>query len=615
MIQVRGLAKSYGQQILFDGADFAVGANERVGLVGRNGHGKTTLFRLILGKEAPDSGTISFPGNYSIRHLSQHIHFTEDTVLREACLGLRPEEDGRDLTYKAETVLAGLGFSEVLFTRDPSELSGGFQVRLNLARLLVSEPDLLLLDEPTNYLDIVSVRWLIRFLKNWKGEMILITHDREFMDSVTTHTMGIDRCRIRKVAGSTEKYYQQIIQEEEIYEKTRMNDEKKRREAEKFIARFRAKASKARAVQSRIKALEKKGRQGKLSEIKTLDFEFNALPFSGKWLLRSENLSFSYGPGSPMLIQGLTFFVGRNDRIGIIGKNGAGKTTLLRMLNQELRPLSGSVHNHPNMETAYFGQTNIERLNPDKTVEQEILDAHPHRNRKTARNICGLMMFEGNQALKKVRVLSGGEKSRVLLGRLLVRPANLLLLDEPTNHLDMDSTDSIVEAIDAFNGAVLIVTHSEMILHAIATRLIVFDGGAVRVFEGTYQDFLDRVGWQSENEDGTGADRKPPDKPAGKKERRRLRAEILSERARILGKLQKRIDWVETSIMDLEESIEKDTRALLRASQESDGAEIQRLSKSLHASREQINALFPELEELSTEHDRRAREFEERFKT
>lgn len=615
MIQVRGLAKSYGQQILFDGADFAVGANERVGLVGRNGHGKTTLFRLILGKEAPDSGTISFPGNYSIRHLSQHIHFTEDTVLREACLGLRPEEDGRDLTYKAETVLAGLGFSEVLFTRDPSELSGGFQVRLNLARLLVSEPDLLLLDEPTNYLDIVSVRWLIRFLKNWKGEMILITHDREFMDSVTTHTMGIDRCRIRKVAGSTEKYYQQIIQEEEIYEKTRMNDEKKRREAEKFIARFRAKASKARAVQSRIKALEKKGRQGKLSEIKTLDFEFNALPFSGKWLLRSENLSFSYGPGSPMLIQGLTFFVGRNDRIGIIGKNGAGKTTLLRMLNQELRPLSGSVHNHPNMETAYFGQTNIERLNPDKTVEQEILDAHPHRNRKTARNICGLMMFEGNQALKKVRVLSGGEKSRVLLGRLLVRPANLLLLDEPTNHLDMDSTDSIVEAIDAFNGAVLIVTHSEMILHAIATRLIVFDGGAVRVFEGTYQDFLDRVGWQSENEDGTGADRKPPDKPAGKKERRRLRAEILSERARILGKLQKRIDWVETSIMDLEESIEKDTRALLRASQESDGAEIQMLSKSLHASRDQINALFPELEELSTEHDRRAREFEERFKT
>ena len=257
MLKVSGLEKAYVGQEIFDNVSFVVNPGERIGLVGRNGHGKTTLFRMILGEEHPDAGVISVPKYYTIGHLSQHIRFTEDTVLKEGCLSLPVSEDGIDESYKVETILMGLGFSVDDFNRNPAEFSGGYQVRLNLAKALVSEPNLLLLDEPTNYLDIISVRWLTRFLRNWKGELMLITHDRDFMDSVTTHTMGIHRFKVRKIAGPTQKLYEQILQEEEIHEKTRLNDQKKRSEVEDFINRFRAKATKASAVQSRIKALAK----------------------------------------------------------------------------------------------------------------------------------------------------------------------------------------------------------------------------------------------------------------------------------------------------------------------------------------------------------------------
>ncbi|MDP3261013.1 MAG: ABC-F family ATP-binding cassette domain-containing protein, partial [Thermodesulfovibrionales bacterium] len=449
MIQVSNLEKSYGRQTLFDKVGFIINPGERVGLVGRNGHGKTTLFRLILGQEHQDSGTISIPAGYRIGHLAQHIRFIEESVLQEACLSLPLREDGRDESYKADAILMGLGFSTDELVLNPAQLSGGFQVRLNLAKVLVSNPNLLLLDEPTNYLDIVSLRWLVRFLRAWKKELIIITHDRSFMDSVTTHTMAIHRCEIRKIAGPTENVYQQLLLKEEVYEKTRVNDEKKRKEIEQFINRFRAKATKAKAVQSRVKALQKKGRLEKLSDTKNLDFTFNSAPFYSKQLMEVKDLSFGFDPGAP-LIDGLSFYVGKNDRIAIIGKNGKGKTTLLNLLSGELAPLSGEVRQHNDLKLAYFGQTNVNRLNLQKTVEEEIMEAHPDHNRGASRKICGVMMFPGDDALKKISVLSGGEKSRVLLGKLLVSPANMLILDEPTNHLDMESTDSLLEAIDDF---------------------------------------------------------------------------------------------------------------------------------------------------------------------
>lgn len=612
MIQASNLDKCYGRQVIFEKAGFTLNPGERVGLVGRNGHGKTTLFKMILGEDRPDSGCINIPNGYKIGHLSQHISFTQNTVLKEGCLSLPENEDGIDETYKAETILMGLGFALEDLTLNPLDLSGGYQVRLNLAKVLVSDPNLLLLDEPTNYLDIVSLRWLTKFLRNWKKELMIITHDRDFMDGVTTHTMAIHRCKMRKEAGPTEKVYQQLLMEEEIHEKSRVNDEKKRKETEDFINRFRAKASKASAVQSRIKALQKKDRLEKLTELKDLDFAFKSAPFTGKVLMEVNDLSFSFDRESGPLIDGLIFSVGKKDRIGIIGKNGKGKTTLLNLLAKELKTETGSVSHHGQLQMAYFGQTNINRLTLHKTVEEEIMDVHSDVGRGAARKICGIMMFPGDHALKKISVLSGGEKSRVLLGKLLVSPANMLMLDEPTNHLDMESNDSLVEAIDAFSGAVIVVTHSEMMLHALATRLIVFDDGKVTLFEGTYQDFLDRVGWKSENESGAPSVKKNGTRKnsVNKKQLRRERAELLNKKSKTMSGLQKSIDEAEKEVLKLEEKIERENQEIREASLRGEGEAIKILTKKLLESKSRLDAVFAKLDLLRSEIEDRTREFE-----
>jgi ATP-binding cassette, subfamily F, member 3 len=614
MFSVTDLAKSYGLQVLFDKITFTVNDGERIGLVGRNGSGKTTLLRLLTGEEGFDEGSVNMPRSYSVGYLTQILSFTEPTVLGEACLGLKKHDDGIDETYKVLAILLGLGFEEKQFSKKPSELSSGYQVRLNLAKVLVSEPDLLLLDEPTNYLDILSMRWLGQFLTQWKTELILITHDRAFMDSVVTHVIGIHRQGIRKIAGSTHKLYQQILQEEEVYEKTRLNDEKKRKDLEQFINRFRAQATRAKAVQSRIRSLEKQGVSQRLSDAHTLDFAFPSVPFSGKWLMEVNDLSFGYDSAAP-LVRDLSFAVGKKDRIAIIGKNGKGKTTLLNLLAGELTPTDGSVGRSTNLASGYFGQVNIERLTLDNTIENEIVQSHPNASRGLARTICGIMLFDGDKALKKISILSGGEKSRVLLGKMLIQPTNLLLLDEPTNHLDMESVDSLVEAIDDFKGAVIIATHSEMILHAVAQRLIIFDGEAPWLFEGTYQDFLDRVGWRSEDAPLQSNDLIEDKKTLRleKKELKRLKAHVINDRSRALSPLEHEMARIEKAIMNREDQIEDDNKSLLRASQLGEGKSIAALSISIHEKKKEIEELFTELEYISVTHAKLMKEFEGRL--
>ena len=616
MLTVTNLTKSYGKQVLFDDVSFSVNPGERIGLSGRNGSGKTTLFRLILGMEEPDSGEIRIPNGYDVRYLSQHIRFTETSILKEACLNMKTAVDGRDETYRVKAILMGLGFSEEDFIRSPLHLSGGFQVRLNLAKILAAEPNLLLLDEPTNYLDIVSVRWLIQFLRNWKGELIVITHDRAFMDSVTTHTMGIHRQRFRKIPGGTEKLYQQIIQEEEVYEKTRVNDERKVKEIEQFINRFRAQATRAKAVQSRVRKLDKMDRKEKLTDMAELDFEFLPAPFPGKWLIEADDVAFAFSENGPPLIENFRIAIKKDDRIGIIGRNGKGKTTLLSLMAGELAPRQGTIRYNQKLKLAYFGQTNVERLDPDRTVLDEILGSHPAHSLGAARNICGAMMFEGDNALKKVSVLSGGEKSRVLIGKLLVTPANLLLLDEPDNHLDVESIDSLIEAMDAFPGAIMIVTHSEMILKAIATRLVVFDGGRISLFDGTYDDFLERVGWEEERgRRGAIEERKtePRDKGTTRKDMRRMRAQIIEARSKALGPLQARISKTEETITALEKQVHDDNQSLIRASSAGDAKVISALHISIYNAQNEIEKLFDELDTLTGELHRKSVEYEEQL--
>jgi ATP-binding cassette subfamily F protein 3 len=457
MVRAENLSKSYGGRVLFDRVDFTLNSRERLGLVGRNGHGKTTLFRIIAGEEHPDDGALIIPRQYRIGYVRQTLEFTRPTILKETMTAL-PLQEG-DHHWKAEKILAGLGFSKADMDRPPAEFSGGYQVRLNLAKALASEPDLLLLDEPTNFLDITSIRWIERFLVAWPRELMVITHDRSFMDRVVTHVMGIHRQKVRKIAGTTEKYYAQIAQDEEIHEKTRLNDERRRKEVELFISRFRAKARLAGLVQSRVKALQKMEKRNKLEKLRDLEFAFREKPLSGKHALSARHVGFTYEPGTP-LIRDVSLTIMTGERICIVGPNGKGKTTLLRILAGELAPQSGEVVYHPAVQKGFFEQTNVSHLIDSRTVEEEILYSDPGVDRQMARDICGAMMFPGDDALKKVAVLSGGEKSRVVLGKILATPVNLLLLDEPTNHLDMESCDALLEAIDSFDGTVILVTHN-----------------------------------------------------------------------------------------------------------------------------------------------------------
>ncbi|MCV6599643.1 MAG: ATP-binding cassette domain-containing protein [Alphaproteobacteria bacterium] len=493
MIRVKNLDLKFGDQCIFDNASFEINPKERIGLAGLNGSGKSTLFKILTEKIDNHDGDISISSGYKIGYLEQHLNFTKDTVLEEACLGLPEEEWWNE--WKVEKILSGLGFSIEDFQRDPKEFSGGFQVRLNLAKVLAGEPDLLLLDEPTNYLDIISVRWLVSFLKKWPNELIIITHDRNIMNSITTHSMAIHRSNIVKCKGDTIKLYEQIALEEEVYQRQAKNEAKKREEIEKFINRFRSKAKLASRVQSRIKMLDKMGKKEELQLIKTIGFSFNEEEFPARNLMKFKDLTFGYSE-EELLIKNLSLHISKEDRVCIVGKNGKGKSTLMRLLVGELTPISGEVSYHDKCKLSYFGQTNVQRLNPQNDIIEELLTARGGITNTEAYNTAGAMLFSGELAKKKISVLSGGEKSRVSLGKILLNKTNLLMLDEPTNHLDADSCDSLIAAIDSFRGGVVIITHNEMFLHHLATKLIVFDDNKVTVFNGSYADFLEKVGWK-----------------------------------------------------------------------------------------------------------------------
>ena len=496
MIKTQGLEISFTGQQIFQDVNVIINKKDKVGFIGRNGSGKSTFLKLILKQLEPDSGEIIIPKGYKIGHLEQHIQFTHDTVVGEVCSILTGDREYEG--WKGESILTGLGFTYEEMMKDPKEFSGGYQVKINLAKLLLGEPNMLLLDEPTNYLDIHSIRWLKKFLNDWRQELILITHDRDFMNSVISHTLNIHRGVFKKTPGNTENVMEKILEEEEIYNKTVLNESKKREKTEEWIKRFGSKASMASRAQSKVKMLEKEGKKEKLAAIVNLDFKFNYLPYTSKEnLLNIKKLNF-YFKEDNYLIKNLSFSIKKTDKICVIGKNGKGKSTLLKLITEDLKPVTGDVNLHQKTEIGYFGQMNIDRLNPDNSVYQEIQSYVPEIEETKVRQVCGNMMFTSQLSNKRVKVLSGGEKSRVMLGKILLRSANLLMLDEPTNHLDLDSCDSLLAAIKNFDGAILMVTHDEYFLREVANKLIIFDDNKVSMFEGTYEDFLTKVGWQDE---------------------------------------------------------------------------------------------------------------------
>jgi len=608
MIKITNLTKSFHAVPLFKDLNFTLAPNNRIGLVGRNGSGKSTLFKVILGEEHYDSGDISISKGYKIGALRQHIEFSRSTVIDECAQVL--SEDEQYNIYKIEKILFGLGFTQGDLEKDPNSFSGGYQIRINLVKLLATEPNLLLLDEPTNYLDIVSMRWLKSFLRTFDGEVILITHDREFMDAVTTHTMGIHRRGLKIIKGSTDKYYEQLRDDELHYEKMRINQLKKISELEDFIARNRSRASTAAMAQGKIKELEKIDILEKLQSESDLNFKFTYRETPAKLLLEANGLGFGYDADKP-LFKDLSFALQRGKRIAIIGKNGKGKSTLLNYIAGELTQQKGEIYYHPETRFAHFGQTNIDRLSSNNTIIDEIQSVDLKLGIASVRSISGTMMFSGELADKKISVLSGGERSRVMLGKIIATPANLLLLDEPTNHLDMQSIDSLCDAIDSFEGSVVMVTHSEMLLHRLADQLIIFHNNSAEFFDGNYSEFLEKIGWEED------IDNKPPPKHKGselsKKELKKKRSETIQARGKLINPLKKDIDRFESRIIELEDIVESHNELLIEASSSSDIGEIQRLSKLVSDDNSEIEILFEKLEEAQNSYDEIYAKYEEKL--
>ncbi|WP_108063301.1 ABC-F family ATP-binding cassette domain-containing protein [Poseidonibacter lekithochrous] len=539
MIELINISKSYPTGELYSDLNLRLNSGDKVGLVGRNGTGKSTLFKLILGEEHQDHGEIKFPKAYKIGALKQYFDFSEKKLIDETASALS-EEDKYDI-YKAEKMLFGLGFSEEDLEKDPKSFSGGFQIRINLAKLLLSEPNMLLLDEPTNYLDILSIRWLKAFLKTFQGEVILITHDREFMDSVCTHTLGIIRKNAFIIPGGTRKFFEQIKANEEHHEKQKIAQDKKIKDLEEFIAKNKARAATSTLAQSKVKILEKMEILEDINYDANLKFDFNYKDTSAKFLVEVKDLTFGYTKEN-ILFKNISFALSRGETIGIIGKNGKGKSTLLNTIAGELEALSGNSDFHPSCVFGHFGQTNISHLNPKNTIMDEIYSVNHKLPEAVIRSICGIMMFSGDNAKKKISLLSGGEKSRVMLGKIIAQDVNLLFLDEPTNHLDIDSIDALTTAIKAFEGSCMIVTHSEELLRAVCDRLIVFTNDGADYFNGTYDEFLEKIGW----EDDPGEQKKKVVKPKrNKKEIRKLRSIIVAEKSKVTKPLKTEIEEIE----------------------------------------------------------------------
>jgi ATP-binding cassette subfamily F protein 3 len=608
MIELVNISKSYPTNELYSGLDLRLNAGNKVGLVGRNGSGKSTLFKLILGEEQPESGEIAIPKNYKIGALKQYFDFTEKTLLEETALALS-EEDKYNI-YKAEKILFGLGFTQEDLEKAPKEFSGGYQIRINLAKLLLTEPNMLLLDEPTNYLDILSIRWLKAFLKSFEGEVILITHDRDFMDSVCTHTMGIIRKSAFMVQGGTQKFYELLANNEEHYEKQKIAQEKKIKELEEFIAKNKARAATATLAQSKVKILEKMDVMDDLQYDANLKFDFNYKETAAKFLVEVKEVSFGYSADN-ILFKDITFALNKGETIGIIGKNGKGKSTLLNVIAGELKPLTGTVDFHSSTVFGHFGQTNISHLNLNNTVMDEIHSTNVKLPESTIRGIAGLMMFSGDNAKKKISLLSGGEKSRVMLGKIIAKDVNLLFLDEPTNHLDMDSIEALTNAIKTFEGSCMIVTHSEDLLRAVCDRLIVFTNDGADYFNGTYDEFLEKIGW---DEDDSMEQKKPKDKPKiNKKEIKKLRAAVVSEKSKATAPLKKEIQACEEEILKLEALLDETQNELTRLTSKGDNHAITEVSKNVAKYEKQIEEKYDLLVPKQTQLDALNAEFEKKL--
>ena len=494
MVSVEHLSIEFSSRPILDDVTFLINPRDRIALVGKNGAGKTTLLRLLAGVETPTAGRISKMGDLTIGYLPQVMMHVDGKTLREDVMSVYSSQLTTDIGGEARFIaemdrtIIGLGFDRKDFDRPCSEFSGGWRMRIELAKILLQHPDLLLLDEPTNHLDIESIQWLEEFLKTNGSPLVLVSHDRAFLDNVTTRTIEITLGRIYdyNVPYTQFKVLRQERHEQQV--RAYQNQQKMIQETEEFIERFRYKATKAVQVQSRIKQLEKLERlEVDMEDNSRLSLRFPPAPRSGDFPVIADDVRKDFG--EHMVFQHATFTIRRGEKVAFVGKNGEGKTTLVRCIMGQLDHF-GTLKIGHNVKIGYFAQNQAALLDGELTVFQTIDNVAVGDIRTQIRNILGAFMFGGEASEKKVKVLSGGERSRLAMIRLLLEPCNLLILDEPTNHLDMQSKDVLKAALKEFNGTVICVSHDRDFLDGLVDKVYEFGGGKVKEHLGGIYDFL-----------------------------------------------------------------------------------------------------------------------------
>ena len=491
MLQLNNISKAYAGRVLFDQASLQLMRGDRLGLVGPNGAGKSTLFSIILGEEAPDSGKVLLERGVTFGYLPQESAPVGDETVLEMATAHMADALGWEAEPKAKRILRGLAFRESDFNRPAKALSGGWVMRAHLARLLVQEPDLLLLDEPTNHLDLESLGWFQEYLKTYPGGILMISHDREFLNQLIKKIVEIAHERLNFYTGNYESYCREKIAREEQHLAAYENQQREIKKLQDFADRFRAKASKAAQAQSKLKQIDAMEKiAAPMAAAKTVAFRFPQPPRSGIRAITLKDVEFSYP--ELKIYEGLNFEAERGQRTVLVGPNGAGKSTLLKILAGVLVPQSGERTPGHNVRVGYFAQNRQETLQMNRTVLAEAMDLENHVPEQMVRNLLGSFLFSGEDVFKPVGVLSGGEKSRLSLCKLLLDPPNLLLMDEPTTHLDMASIDALIGAMEAFTGTLIFISHDVHFIRKLATTVLHISAGKLTSYAGDYQYYLEK---------------------------------------------------------------------------------------------------------------------------